>query len=275
VIVIHNQSFQSATITINCVNNPKRIHLIFVNNFIMERHQIHIGTSGWSYKHWRGTFYPKGLKIKDEFEYYLKHFNTVEINNSFYRLPKKETFAAWRESVPSNFVYVVKASRYITHMKKLHDPKQSTALFFDHVALLEEKLGPILFQLPPFLKANASLLANFLEQLPKSFRYVFEFRNADWYRDDIFDLLREYNCAFCIYELAGHQSPVETTADFVYVRLHGPGGKYQGSYSDEALSQWAESCKNWSKTKDVFVFFDNDEKGYAAFNALRLIEITR
>jgi uncharacterized protein YecE (DUF72 family) len=239
----------------------------------MSRHPIHIGTSGWSYKHWRGTFYPEGLKVKDEFAWYLRHFNTVEINNSFYRLPKKETFVTWRENVPDNFVYVVKASRYITHMKKLHDPKQSTALFLEHAALLKEKLGPILFQLPPFLKADSNLLKDFLVQLPRSFRYVFEFRNADWYREDILGLLREYNCAFCIYELAGHQSPIETTADFVYLRLHGPGEKYEGSYPDRTLRKWGKMCKTWAKTKEVFVFFDNDQKGYAAFNALRLIEI--
>jgi uncharacterized protein YecE (DUF72 family) len=241
---------------------------------MMRKHAIYIGTSGWSYKHWLGTFYPEGTKAADQFPYYRKYFNTVEINNSFYRLPKKETFVGWKKQVPDDFVYVVKASRYITHMKKLLDPKESTDLFLEHATLLGEKLGAILFQLPPGMKANFERLENFLKYLPKATRYVFEFRNADWYQPETYRLLEKYNCAFCIYELAGHLSPMALTADFVYLRLHGPGDKYQGSYSDESLTKWAQVCKNWLKTKDVFVYFDNDEKGYAAFNAIRLAELT-
>jgi uncharacterized protein YecE (DUF72 family) len=242
----------------------------------MQKHAIHIGTSGWSYKHWRGTFYPEEIKVKNEFPYYLQHFNSVEINNTFYRLPKKETFLDWKYKVPDDFIYVIKASRYITHMKKLRDPKQSLSLFLENGAVLGEKLGAILFQLPPGMKADTGLLNDFLNQLPKVYRYVFEFRNSDWYQKDIYKLLQKHNCAFCIYELNGHLSPIEITANFVYLRLHGPGGKYQGSYSDEALRKWASQCKEWLKTKDVFVYFDNDEKGYAAFNAItlkKLIEI--
>jgi uncharacterized protein YecE (DUF72 family) len=240
-----------------------------------QRHTIKIGTSGWSYKHWRGTFYPDNLKIKDHFSYYTKHFNTVEINNTFYRLPKKETFINWKNEVPDDFVYVLKASRFITHMKKLQDPENSTALFLEHAAILEEKLGPILFQLPPNLKADFKLLDTFLEKLPKSFRYVFEFRNCDWYDIETYRLLKKYNCAFCIYELDGHLSPIEITADFVYLRLHGPGKKYQGSYSEETLIKWSELCKKWLLKKDVFVYFDNDEKGYAAFNAMTLEKLVK
>jgi uncharacterized protein YecE (DUF72 family) len=236
----------------------------------MRQHAIHIGTSGWSYKHWRGTFYPEDLKVKDQYQYYLQHFNTVEINNSFYRLPTKETFIKWKNETPADFVYVIKASRFITHMKKLHDPVQSTALFLDNVAVLDEKLGAILFQLPPFMKADVQLLTNFVEKLPKIYRYVFEFRNSDWYQKEVYELLKKYNCAFCIYELHRHTAPIEITADFVYLRLHGPGNKYQGSYSDQTLKEWAELCKKWLLTKDVFVYFDNDEKGYAAFNAITL-----
>jgi uncharacterized protein YecE (DUF72 family) len=240
----------------------------------MKKHRIHIGTSGWSYKHWRITFYPEEVKVKDQFEYYRRFFDTVEINNTFYRLPEKSTFLKWKNEVPHGFMYVVKASRFITHMKKLHDPKRSLALFLDHVSLLEEKLGAILFQLPPSLKANHLLLKDFLEQLPVEYRYVFEFRNADWYREEIYQLLKKYNCAFCIYELNGHVSPIKTTADFVYLRLHGPGNKYQGSYSDETLLKWATLCKEWLKTKDVFVYFDNDEKAFAVYNAMKLKELT-
>jgi uncharacterized protein YecE (DUF72 family) len=239
----------------------------------MQRQTIHIGTSGWSYKHWRGTFYPEGIKVKDHFRYYREHFNTVEINNTFYHLPKKETFLNWKAEVADDFVYIVKASRYITHMKKLHDPEESTSLFLDHARLLGKKLGAILFQLPPFLKIDTKLLEQFIARLPKSHRYVFEFRNATWYTNEVYRILEKYNCAFCIYELEGHRSPVIATADFVYVRLHGPGKKYQGSYTSTILLEWAELCRNWLQTKDVFVYFDNDEKGYAAFNAITLKEM--
>ena len=240
----------------------------------MSKHKIYIGTSGWSYKHWRGTFYPQEIKVKNHFSYYLQHFNTVEINNSFYRLPSEETFLNWKKIVPDDFIYVIKANRFITHIKKLHDPAETLSPFMDHVKLLGKKLGPILFQLPPFMKSNTELLEAFLEELPKKFLYVFEFRNPDWYKPEIYDLLKKHNCAFCIYELAGHISPSQITADFVYLRLHGPGNKYQGSYSDETLKSWADECLKWSETKDVFVYFDNDQNGYAAFNALKLSELT-
>lgn len=232
--------------------------------------QIYIGTSGWSYKHWKGTFYPKELKVKDQFNYYLENFNTVEINNTFYKLPSEEIFFNWKKNTPNNFTYVIKASRFITHMKKLRDPSQSIMKFMDRIILLEEKMGAVLFQLPPFMKPDLNLLENFLIALPKQHRYVFEFRHTAWYTSELYLLLKKYNCAFCIYELAGHISPIEVTADFVYVRLHGPDDKYQGSYSKEILHKWSLLCRDWLKTKDVFVYFDNDQKGYAPQNALEL-----
>lgn len=239
----------------------------------MKHEKIHIGTSGWSYKHWRGTFYPQELKVKDHFSYYLKNFNTVEINATFYRLPAAATFLNWKKMVPSDFIYVIKASRYITHIKKMHDPAESLAGFMDHVKELGSNLGPILFQLPPFMKCNVPLLERFIAALPQKYRYVFEFRNSDWYRAEVYAVLKKHNCAFCIYELAGHMAPFEVTADFVYLRLHGPGNKYQGSYSDQALQKWAGECLKWSQTKQVFVYFDNDQNAYAAFNALKLSEL--
>ena len=132
--------------------------------------KIFIGTSGWSYPHWRGTFYPDHLKVRDQFNYYVSKFNSVEINNTFYRLPKKETFVQWRNNSPDNFLFVLKASRFITHMKKLQDPVDSVSLFLDHAVALEKKIGPILFQLPPFLLVNRLLLENFLSKLPTTFR---------------------------------------------------------------------------------------------------------
>mgnify|MGYP003574877510 CR=1 FL=1 len=242
----------------------------------MKENIIHIGTSGWSYKHWRGTFYPLDIKIKDHFLYYTKMFNSVEINNTFYGVPSDETFLKWKKQVPENFMYVIKANRFITHLKKLHDPLESLPSFLGKTAFLSTKLGAVLFQLPPSLKIDLTLLETFVAALPSQNRYVFEFRNTTWYEPEVYELLKKYNIAFCIYELAGHISPTITTADFVYLRLHGPGaGKYQGSYSDEALMEWAVQCKKWLETKDVFVYFDNDEKGYAPMNALHLLHFIK
>jgi len=237
--------------------------------------KIHIGTSGWSYKHWRGNFYPADLKVKEHWTYYRDHFKTVELNNPFYHLPPKQTFVKWKNEADEDFVYAVKASRYITHMKKLKEPAESIANFMDNVAGLEDKLAVILFQLPPGWEINVERLAEFLEKLPHGYRYTFEFRNSTWYDERIYALLKKYNCAFCIYEIAGHISPMAVTADFVYIRLHGPGDKYQGSYNEETLKEWAARCREWSgEGKTVFVYFDNDQEGYAAFNALRLRELT-
>lgn len=235
--------------------------------------KIHIGTSGWSYKHWRGTFYPQEIKIKDHFNYYTRHFNTVEINNTFYGLPSAETFLKWNNAVNDAFLFVIKANRYITHIKKLSNASESMTLFMERIKLLGKKLGPVLFQLPPTLKPNLEILEIFLQELPENHRYVFEFRNKDWHTEELYLLLKKYNCALCIYELAGYMSPVKITANFVYLRLHGPDDKYQGNYSDEILKEWAAQCREWSETKEVFVYFDNDEKGYAAFNALKFKEL--
>jgi uncharacterized protein YecE (DUF72 family) len=207
-------------------------------------------------------------------DYYLKFFNTVEINNSFYKLPSPETFELWRKSVPEDFLFIVKASRFITHNKKLLNPESSFERFWTNVVALKNKLGIILFQLPPTWKVNRERFETFLKALPKKHRYVFEFRNPTWYDDGIYQLMEKYNIGFCIYELNGHLSPEVVTANFVYVRLHGPGAKYQGSYDDEALTIWADKISAWKKDgKDVFCFFDNDEEGYAAFNAIKIKEL--
>jgi uncharacterized protein YecE (DUF72 family) len=235
---------------------------------------LHIGTSGWSYKHWLGKFYPEALRAAEQFDYYLMFFDTVEINNSFYRLPKREIFLKWNTETFPGFQFSVKASRYITHMKKLHDADQALDIFMANATALEEKLGTILFQLPPGWKVNLERLHTFLEALPRDVRFVFEFRDPSWYTEEVYALLRAYHCAFCIYELAGHGSPMEITADFIYIRLHGPGGKYQGSYSDSILTEWANRLLKWQdEGKDVYIYFDNDENAYAVFNALTLKDL--
>ncbi|MBO9658663.1 MAG: DUF72 domain-containing protein [Chitinophagaceae bacterium] len=243
----------------------------------MKKGEVRIGTSGWHYKHWKNTFYPNELPEKQQFPFYATRFNTVEINNSFYKLPAEDVFRQWRKDSPRDFLFVIKASRFITHMKKLNLDKDGIRLFFSRVKLLKEKLGPILFQLPPRWKFNPERLAHFLSILPSKYRYAFEFRDKSWYRNETYELLRKNDCAFCIYELAGHQSPMEVTASFVYIRLHGPSlSKYQGNYSKQQLTMWKKKCAAWQKEgKDVYMYFDNDQAGYAAFNAATLIDLLK
>jgi uncharacterized protein YecE (DUF72 family) len=233
--------------------------------------EIRIGTSGWHYKHWVGRVYPARWPASKMLEWYQQHFDTVEINNSFYRLPPEPALEEWRRSTPVNFCFAVKGSRFLTHMKKLKDPIPGLEKFFSRIILLKPKLGPILFQLPPNFEPNLSRLEQFLEALPRRYRYGFEFRNENWNRSDVLALLRKHNVAYCPFHLAGYQSPLEITADFTYVRLHGPGNKYQGSYDDAALGRWARKVEEWVQyLRAVYVYFDNDDSGYAAHNALRL-----
>lgn len=233
---------------------------------------IRIGTSGFHYKHWKGPFYPEKCPASKMLDHYVKHFDTVELNNSFYRLPEAGAFDCWREATPDNFLFAVKASRFITHNKKLKDPENALDNLLERAAHLGPKLGPILFQLPPHWKVNPERLTNLLEILPRDVRYAFEFRELSWINSEIEAILKKFNAAFCIYELAGYHSPLHVTADFTYVRLHGPAaGKYQGSYSDGKLEEWAERIRNWSEQLHaVFVYFDNDQLGYAAANAITL-----
>ncbi len=235
---------------------------------------IRIGTSGWHYKHWVGSFYPPRWPAARMLGWYQERFDTVEINNSFYRLPPESALEDWRRSTPPHFLFAVKGSRFITHMKKLKDPLPGLERFFSRIALLEPKLGPILFQLPPNFELHLERFGAFLDALPTCYRYAFEFRNESWNCPEILELLRRHNAAYCPFHLAGYQSPIEITADITYIRLHGPGGKYQGSYDDAALGVWAERIREWdSQLKAIYLYFDNDDSGYAAHNALRLREI--
>lgn len=235
---------------------------------------IHIGTSGWHYDHWRGPFYPEDLTPKAFLTFYQQRFHTVEINNSFYQLPSAKTLVDWRESVPPGFIFAVKGSRYITHMKKLKDPGQSVPPLLERIQSLGDRLGPILFQLPPRWRFNEERLGAFLEALPRDYRYALEFRDPTWLNQEACRLLRKHGAAFCIYELAGRISPKEVTADFVYIRLHGPGDAYQGRYDRQTLADWAGAISAWTaQGLTVFCYFDNDEAGYAALNALELQEM--
>jgi uncharacterized protein YecE (DUF72 family) len=235
------------------------------------RTSIHIGTSGWHYGHWKGPFYPEDLADSAMLAFYAEHFSTVEINNSFYRMPEKRTLAGWRDSVPDGFVFAVKASRYITHMKKLRDAREPLSRFLDAVDTLGEKLGPVLFQLPPRWHLNAERLVSFLDILPKDSRFAFEFRDSSWFTAGVYDALLRSGAAFCIYDLDGRLSPKEVTSDMAYIRLHGPSGPYRGEYDKEVLAGWAEAFGSWVKQgKEVYCYFDNDEGGHAPNDALRL-----
>jgi uncharacterized protein YecE (DUF72 family) len=234
-----------------------------------------IGTSGWSYKHWRGPFYPSGMsKGSDQLRFYAERFDTVEVNGTFYRLIEVDTFRRWREATPPGFVFSCKGSRYLTHMKRLKDAGQGIGRFFERVVALEDKLGPIVFQLPGRFKPDRDRLAAFIEALPGGHRYAFEFRDSRWFEPGILETLATHKVALCLYEFAGQEAPLEVTAEFVYIRLHGPDGPYQGCYSDAALRAWAKRIAAWAERRlDVYCYFDNDDRGYAPQNALRLREI--
>ena len=234
--------------------------------------KLYIGTSGFSYQDWKkGVFYPQDLAPAGQLEYYSRHFKTVELNSPFYRLPKAETFANWRQRTPQNFIFAVKASRYLTHIKKLKDPQEPWQRFIDNAKGLKEKLGPILFQLPPNWSADKSRLENFLKILPKKYSCTFEFRDKSWFNKEIYRLLEKYRTALCLADSKKWPFKEEITADFVYLRLHGPGSLYASDYSSQQLKNWAKKIKKWQKQKkDVFVYFNNDFKGYAVKNARTL-----
>ena len=237
----------------------------------MTRAPFHIGTSGFHYEHWRGAFYPSHLPKADFLEYYGHAFDTVEINHTFYRLPKEKALLAWKRTVRDDFLFAVKASRYITHIKKLKDPDKSLPAFLSVIQVLGEQLGPVLFQLPPRFHFNADRLKTFLKHLPKGFRYAFELRDPSWLTATAYRVLEEHGAAFCIYEIGGRRSPREITADFVYIRLHGPGEAYRGSYDVQTLADWAGAISSWMASGiEVYCYFDNDEAGYAVQDALSL-----
>ena len=241
----------------------------------MTRGELYVGTSGWHYMAWRGPFYPRTLPSAGFLDYYARHFDTTEINNSFYQMPRVETLAAWRDSVPPGFVFAVKASRFTTHMKKLKDPGTSCLPFLERVAVLGDKLGPVLFQLPSRWRYAGPRLAAFLAALPEGPRYAFELRDASWLNEDAYALLREAGVGFCIYHYAGRQSPRIVTADFVYLRLHGPDERpYHGSYAQGLLTPWAAEIRAWlAQGLDVYCYFDNDVAGHAANDAAALLAL--
>jgi uncharacterized protein YecE (DUF72 family) len=204
-------------------------------------------------------------------EWYAREFHAVEINNSFYRLPEEKTFEQWRKTVPPGFLFAVKASRFLTHIKRLKDPEDSIKLFFSRAKYLGPRLGPILFQLPPRWRADIGRLSTFLELLPPKHRYVIEFRDESWYTEEIRELLRLHNVALCLHDWRSADWARELTADFTYIRFHGTTGRYAGNYPDHMLQHWAEEIKSWrNRLSSVFAFFNNDVGGHAIRNAKTL-----
>ncbi len=235
---------------------------------------IWVGTSGWVYQHWRGRFYPPDLPASRWLSFYTHHFDTVEVNNSFYRLPKRETFERWRAETPEGFVFAVKGSRFVTHMKKLRNVSDAIERFFASVEGLDGKLAVVLWQLPPNLKADAERLANFLQLLPDRCLYAVEFRHSSWWQDNnVWRVLERFKVAHCIPILPTIPKELAdfVTAPFVYLRFHGWNGLYSGCFPDEELEWWAEKIRMWRKQGlTVFAYFNNDVNAYAVQNAMTL-----
>lgn len=264
---------------------------------------VRVGISGWVYPPWRGVFYPKGLVQKRELGFASGKVNTIEINGSFYSLQRPESYRSWREQTPEGFVFSVKGGRFITHMKKLRDPETSLANFFaSGVLALREKLGPILWQLPPNLGFDADRLSEFFAHLPRStgaaaqlakghderldgraltetdvdlpIRHALEVRHKSFETPALLEVLREHNIAMVVADSAGKFPMIrEVTTDFGYVRLHGADELYVSGYSDEKLDEWASFVRGIARDgRDVFVYFDNDAKVHAPYNAMTLAE---
>ncbi|MCC3282199.1 DUF72 domain-containing protein [Arthrobacter caoxuetaonis] len=238
--------------------------------------RLRIGTSGWTYNHWRRQLYPAGLPAGKWLEYYAGHFDTVEFNGSFYRWPREEAFARYRDRLPQDFEFSVKAPRGLTHARKLREPEVWIGRITRCWKELGSKAGVLLLQLPPDMERDDARLAAVLSALPDSIRVAVEFRHDTWNQPGVFDLLAKHNAAYCVMSGARLPCILEATADFVYVRLHGPDHHtlYAGSYSDDELHWWAERIREWrAGGRDVYAYFNNDGEAAAVHNARRLGEL--
>jgi uncharacterized protein YecE (DUF72 family) len=235
---------------------------------------IRIGTSGYVYPHWRkGVFYPLGLPARQELAYYAGRFTTVELNNSFYRLPTPEMFARWQESTPTNFEFAVKASRYITHIKRLRNVADETALFMERASLLGSKLGPILFQLPPTQQIDILRLRDFLALLGPGHRWVMEFRHPSWHTREVYRLLAAGGVSLCIPVGGGLEPDRVTTAPFAYFRMH-RGQEPAGGFTRAELKSWAARIRGLAASgKAVYVYFNNDWQAFALRDANALKQL--
>jgi uncharacterized protein YecE (DUF72 family) len=235
---------------------------------------VYIGTSGWSYDHWVNVLYPKSASSLERLDAYARHFDTVEVNNTFYRWPKDEVFTTRHERLPEGFIVSAKASRGLTQFRKLNDPEAWLERMESGLVRLKEKRGVLLFQLPPHFGIALDRLDRFLDVVPKGQRIAVEFRHPTWDVEETFSVLERHNAAYCITSGANLPCCLRATAEFVFVRLHGPDREhmYAGSYSEDDLRWWADRIGEW-KGRDVFAYFNNDGYGHAVRNALRLREL--
>jgi uncharacterized protein YecE (DUF72 family) len=235
-----------------------------------------IGCSGWNYKTWRGRFYQQDLPVKKWLEYYSSRFDTVEVNNTFYRLPESKVFAGWREQTPAGFCFAVKASRFLTHMKRLRQPAEPIARLFSRLEPLGDRLGPVLYQLPATMTRDLPRLEQFFEALPDHFHgralhHVMEFRDPSWYVSDTFALLDEHRVSLCLHDKAGSEISEPFVGPISYVRFHGTSGHYHGSYSSRQLERWARRLGGRAATGfPAFAYFNNDPEAVATRNAMTL-----
>jgi uncharacterized protein YecE (DUF72 family) len=235
---------------------------------------LFVGTSGWVYKGWAGTFYPKEIPAREHLAFFASQFNTVEINASFYRLPPEAMVRGWHERAPRGFIYAVKGSRFITHMKKLNVERKSIEIFFERAAMLNEHLGPILWQLPPNLHYDPERLDTFLAMLPRKYRYAVEFRHPSWVRAEAFQVLRKHNAAHVHLSSMAMPMDLTTTADFIYIRFHGLEGGFAHDYTSEELKPWAEHCREALRDgRKVYAYYNNDANTRAPGNAKTLREM--
>jgi uncharacterized protein YecE (DUF72 family) len=240
----------------------------------MTRAAIRIGCSGWQYRHWRGDLYPRDLPQDRWFEFYAERFDTVELNNSFYRLPEADVFDAWARRSPPGFLVAVKASRYLTHIRRLREPQEALDRLWIRASRLGDHLGPMLYQLPPRWKRNTERLAAFADAVPRGGLQAVELRDPDWYHPDTYAALERGQLALCLHDMPGSESPRERIGPFVYVRFHGAGQRYGGGYSGQALSAWADRLVAWAADGAAcFAYFNNDLGGHAFRDAVRLREM--
>ncbi|MGB3242730.1 MAG: DUF72 domain-containing protein [Candidatus Omnitrophota bacterium] len=234
---------------------------------------LHVGCSGWNYNHWKGRFYPKESSPSAWFKEYSSVFSTVEINNTFYQLPDTSTFKKWHDQAPDNFIYAVKGNRFITHMKKLKDPKEPVKRFMSHARLLKEHLGPVLFQLPPHWTVDSERIDRFTDVLPKGYQYVFEFRERSWYCEDVYKILASKRMSVCLHDMKGSESPDLSVGPICYIRFHGSNELYGGKYRISTLRKRAKLIKEaLDEGKDVYAYFNNDAEANAPRDALRFIK---
>jgi len=259
---------------------------MFFRQRFLKKNKLYIGTSGWIYSHWDGVFYPEDLPAKDKLKYFSKHFKTAEINYSFYHLPRPSTYENWYQQTPKDFIFAVKASRFITHIKRLKGIKAAWQTFLENALHLKEKLGPILFQFPPSFKAsaeNTKRLEEFLKILrgptsqggrtSKNLNFAFEFRHKTWCDKEIYKLLKKYKAAWVIADSPRYPRADVVTCDLAYIRMHGSKVMFSSNYTKKELKNLAQKIKRWLKSSDVYVYFNNDAMGYAVENARTLKSI--